>query len=238
MRFSRHFSGWNAVSDDLQCKITNTALDFVECHRDLGVLINRGLKFHNHVGDVVRKAAGLANSLLRSTVNRSPEFMVALFVTHIRQILDSCSCVWNVGYVGDVPLLESIQRSWTKKIDGMHNLSYGERLRSLQLFSIKGRHLRSDLIKHWMIFCCDLARFDLSVLFQRSREERTRGHRFKLVMPPCNTDVRQRFFYVHCIKIWNSLPNAVVESQSVASFKSLLSEFLGAVLFFLILTLS
>ena len=93
--------------------------------------------------------------------------MVALFVTHIRPILDYCSCVWNVGYVGDVTLLESVQRRWTKKIDGMSNLSYGERLRSLKLFSIKGRLLCSDLIKYWRIVC-DLAGFDLSVLFQRS----------------------------------------------------------------------
>ena len=47
--------------------------------------------------------------------------MVALFVTHIRLILVYCSCVWNVGYVGDVTLLESVQRRWTKKIDGMSN---------------------------------------------------------------------------------------------------------------------
>ena len=29
MRFSRHFSHWNAVGDDLQYGIENTALDFV-----------------------------------------------------------------------------------------------------------------------------------------------------------------------------------------------------------------
>ena len=109
MQFSRRFSGWNAIGEDLQYRIENTALNFVECHRDSGVLIDRELKFHNHV-EVVRRAAGLSNSLLRSTVNRSPEFMVALFITHYRPILDYYSCVWNVGYVGDVILLESVQR--------------------------------------------------------------------------------------------------------------------------------
>ena len=61
--------------------------------------------------------------------------------------------------------------------------------------------------------------------------EKSRGHRFKLVMPPFNTDVRQGFFDVRCIRIWNRLPNAVVESQSVASFKSLVAELLGVILF-------
>ena len=135
--------------------------------------------------------------------------MVALFITHIRPILDYCLCVWNVGYV-DVTLLESVHRRWTKQIDGMSNLSYGARLRSLKLISVRGRLLRSDLIKYWRIICCDLAGFDLSVLFQRSGEGRTRGHRFKLVMPPCNTDVRQCFFDVRCIRVWNSVPITVV----------------------------
>ena len=64
MQFSRHFFSWNAVGDNLQYRIGNTALAFVECHRDLEVLIDRGLKFHNYVGDVVHKMAELANSLL------------------------------------------------------------------------------------------------------------------------------------------------------------------------------
>ena len=117
-----------------------------------------------------------------------------------------------------------------KEDDGMSNLSYG-RLRLLMLFSVRGRLLRSDLIKYWRIICCDMSEFDLLVLFQRSGEEKTRGHRFKLVMSPCNTDVRQRFFDVRCVRVWNSLPVTVVESQSLAPFKSLLAEFLGDVLF-------
>ena len=73
--------------------------------RDLGVVVDRDLKFHDHVGELVCKAAGLSSSLLRATVNRSPEFMVTLFVTHIRPILDYCSCVWNVGYGRNTSLM-------------------------------------------------------------------------------------------------------------------------------------
>ena len=68
------------------------------------------LRFHGHVRDIVRKAAGLASNLLRSTVNRNSEFMVTLFITHVRPFLDYCSCAWNVCYLGDLNLLESVQR--------------------------------------------------------------------------------------------------------------------------------
>ena len=49
--------------------------------------------------------------------------MVSLFITHVRQILDYCSCLWNVG---DLAVLEIVQRRWTKKIAGLTNFSYGE----------------------------------------------------------------------------------------------------------------
>ena len=43
------FSGWGTIGDGFQYKIGNTPLDFVECHRDLGVLIVRELKFPSHI---------------------------------------------------------------------------------------------------------------------------------------------------------------------------------------------
>ena len=59
-----------------------------------------------------------------------------------------CIMVWNVGYEGDTSLIESVQRRWTKNIDGLRGLTYRERLKSLKLFSTKGRLLRTDLIKY------------------------------------------------------------------------------------------
>ena len=69
-------------------------------------------------------------------------------------------------------------------------LSYMERLKSLKLFSIKGRPLWSDLFNYWKILWCDSARYELSVLFQRSLEERTWGHNLKLIMAHYYTDVK------------------------------------------------
>ena len=136
----------------------------------MGVEVDSGLKFHFHVSELVCKAAGLSSSLLRARVNKNPEFMITLFVTHIRPIIDYCSTVWNVGYARDLALLESVQRRWTKNIDRMQTLAYTERLKSLNMFSIKGRLLRSDLTKYWKILCSDSVGFDLSGLFQRSVE--------------------------------------------------------------------
>jgi hypothetical protein len=231
LRFRRRFVDWNINDAGPGYTLGGSRLEFVQVHRDLGVDVDVGLKFHGHVRGVVCRAAGLCNDLLRSTVNRSPDFMVTLFVTHVRPVLDYCSCVWNLGYVQDITLLESVQRRWTKQVRGLAELSYYNRLRVLNLFSIKGRLLRADLIKYFKILCCDSDGFDLSGLFQRSPGGRTRGHAHKLVMPRCSLEVSRRFFNVRCVRIWNELPSDVVESSCVSTFKAGLMEFLGEELY-------
>ena len=114
--------------------------------KDLGVHIDTSLKFHKHIQIISNKAGGLASNLLRSTVCRSPQFMKTLFISQVRSIFDYCSPLWNTCYLGDLRLLENVQRRWTKQVDGFSHLSYKERLLSLDLYSIKGRLLRSNLI--------------------------------------------------------------------------------------------
>ena len=91
MQFAPHFSCGDSLEDEFQYKIGNSVLEIVTCHKDLEVVTDAGFKFHCHVSEFVRKAAGLSSSLLRASVNRSPGFMIALFVTHIRPIVDYCS---------------------------------------------------------------------------------------------------------------------------------------------------
>ena len=58
--------------------IDGNLLDFVSSHKDLGVLIDPELRFHDHFQSAVRKAGGLAGELLHSTVVFS-NFMVSLY---------------------------------------------------------------------------------------------------------------------------------------------------------------
>ena len=154
--------------------------------------------------------------------------MKKAFVSHVRPVIDFASVVWSTGYLGDMRLLESVQRSWTKKIDGLGDVPYGDRLLHLDLFSVKGRLLRADLIMTWKILngLCP----ELSHLFVRNQSH-TRGHDFKLFVPRCTTDIRARYFSLRVVPVWNSLPNEVVCASSVLQFKRLLGKLSGQILF-------
>ena len=188
---------------------------------DLGILVDVNLKFHGHARNIAHKAGGLAEGLLKSTVCRSAPFMLSLLTSHIRPILEYCSCVWNTGYAKDLQLLERVQRRWTRHIDGMSGLDYGERLRALDLYSVQGRLLRADLIQYWKILnghSCILP----NVLFQRPYHGGTRGHDCKVFPPVTNTDTRKRFFSVRCIRLWNKLPPDAACATNINTLKRIL----------------
>ena len=210
--------------------IDGRELEFVTSYRDLGVVVDCSLRFHVHINIVVGRAGALMGDLLRGTVCRSRDFMVSLFISHIRPIIEYCSCVWNVGYLADVRRLESLQRRWTREVAVVGLLDYGARLRELGLYSVSGRLLRSDMIKIWKVLHCG-EDSQLAELFQVSQISRTRGHSLKLVVPTCRSEVLRRSLGVRRVFLWNSLPAEIVETDSLAVFKRGLSEFLGGGLF-------
>ena len=203
--------------------LNGLSIPAVRSSTDLGVLVDSSLKFHGHVQTVTKKAASLAYSFLKSTICRSPEFMVFLLITHIRPVIEYCSCVWHTGFTKDLKLLESVQRRWTKRITGLKSLSYGERLRALNLYSVRGRLLRADLIQYWKIFNGKSC-ISPGDLFLQPSQSRTRGHCHKIFPPVINTDVRKRSFSQRCISVWNSLPASAVCSRNVMEFKHLLDR--------------
>ena len=107
---------------------------------------------HCNVRFNVLDMGGLAINQLICILNRSSELTLNLFVTHKRLKLEYGSCLWKAGYVGDVKLLERVQRGWAKAVAGMGVLSYVKRLKKSKLFSFKDRPLRADMILSWTIF--------------------------------------------------------------------------------------
>ena len=124
---------------------------------------------------IAHKASGLSHSLLKASVCRSKEFMIFLLVTHIHPVLEYSAWLWYTGYVNDTRLLEKVQRQWTKQIEGLSDLSYADRLKFLNLYSVQGRLLRADLLQYWKILN-GLSSIVLTYIFQLSPETRTRGY--------------------------------------------------------------
>ena len=160
----------------------------------------------------------MAPNLLKSTLTMMLNYLIPLYMTHIRPILEYCSSVWNLGYIADINLFESVQRRWTKNIRGMEHLDYSQRLKALDLYSVQGRLLRHDMVKYWQIFhgSCAILPDDM---FASTPLGTTRGHRYKVAHVRAEIEIRKRFFSVRGILLWNSLPQHVVTANTESAFK-------------------
>ena len=227
MRFGR---GASLVDQPSEYFIEDQALQYVQSYKDLGIIIDSSLRFHHHIRKLAAKAGGVMGDLLRSTVCRTSKFMMSIFISHIRPLVEYCSCLWNVGYLEDVRRLESVQRRWTREIDGLAGLDYVTRLKTIGLYSIQGRLMRADMIKIWKAFNGEV---DAGVkdMFEMAQSIGTRGHSLKMSIPVCRSEMLRRSFAVRRVILWNSLPFSVVEATSVCTFKGRLDEFLGERLF-------
>ena len=210
--------------------VNGSPIIFSEIHADLGIRIERSLKFHHHIRSRVNVAGALTTNLLSSTKCRDQDFILNIYISHIRPQLEYGSPLWNMGYVGDLKLVERIQRRWTRAITSIEHLSYGERLRQLDLYSMYGRLLRADLILTWKIFNnkCAIKPADL---FKPSLSQITRGHSKKIQVERFRLDIRKRFFSVRVVPVWNSLSNDAVTAKTIQSFKALLHRELSEELY-------
>ena len=94
-----------------------------------------------------------------------------------------------------------------------------ERLKFLNLHSLKGRRLRGDLIQMYKIFH-GLDDIDMNLLFKSAPTTLTCNSAGKLFVQHANTNKRLFSFSYRVIKPWNDLPAHVKFAKTTNSFKN------------------
>jgi hypothetical protein len=189
---------------------------------DLGVIVDDKLCFTSHYASIVKKAHQRASLILRCFKCRDPLFLTKAYIVYVRPLLEYCSPVWAPVYIKDIALLESVQRRFTKRLTGMKDHNYIQRLSKLNLDTLEARRLKTDLITMFKILN-NLIDVDFRDFFSLSTIAHTRGHRFKLNKPVCKNNVRLFSFSCRRIDCWNSLPDDVIYCESLQSFKTRLN---------------
>ena len=97
--------------------IDNTPLPVSTVANDLGVNIAPKLRFSYRYDNLVAKAKPRASLILRCFECREPAVLFRAFTTFVRPAVEYCSPVWAPVYKGDINLIESVQRHFTKKLN-------------------------------------------------------------------------------------------------------------------------
>ena len=172
------------------CFLDDTKLGKVQSCRDLGVTVDSKLSFSYHMIDIVTRAKQRMSLLLRTFISKDPSMLVLAFRTYVLPLLDYCCQVWSPHLIKDILLIESVQRIFTKRLIGLKDFSYTDRLKLLNIISLERRRLEFDLILCYKILHRIVSgtpeKYGLVLSNRKSR-----GHSLKLNTENAKIDVRK-----------------------------------------------
>jgi len=119
--------------------------------RDLGVMMDSKLSFSAHYSLIVCKAHQRACLILRCFKSRDPVILFRAFTVYVRPLLEYCSPVWSPGYKTDIFRIESVQKRFTKRLNGCQDLTYKARFALLKTETLELRRLKQDLLYMYKI---------------------------------------------------------------------------------------
>lgn len=127
--------------------MNGTVLDRVDSIRDLGIVIDRKVRFNEHIATVASKAYAMLGFLRRNTKDfNDVDALKTLYCSLVRSVLEYAVQVWGPYHAIHSNRLESIQRKFLSYVfhgalrtDTAAQLGYAERCTRINLDSLSDR---------------------------------------------------------------------------------------------------
>ena len=197
--------------------------------KDLGIFVNNSLKWNLHISKITSKAQSLSYLLLRCFGTQNKSAYVKSFKSYVRPLLEYNCTAWNSSKISEINQVEKVQKRFTRRLLQKLNIpfsNYADRLKILNIESLRLRRLHFDLIILYKIINKHID-LDIDKFFKPLKSKyNLRHHKFALCKQPLpKTCVLSESFKYRIVDVWNSLPNDIVESPSVAIFKYKIKRF-------------
>ena len=173
-------------------------------------------------------ARRISGWVLRAFKTREVKAMLILYKSLVRSKLEYCCPIWDTPKISDIQKVEAVQRQFTKRIDGMRDLSYWERLKKLNLYSMQRRRERYSIIMIWKMANGE-APINIGMKFYDSGRLGIKAER---PTSPTTTQVSvatkyHNSFGCRATRLWNTLPSDVNKAENLPTFKVLLGKWLA-----------
>ena len=133
-------------------KVCNQDIEHVNVEKDLGVHIDEGLTFEEHICTKVRIANALIGGIRRAFTFLDGQTLKKLYTSMVRPHLEYGQSIWSPFLLKYIDMIERVQERATKLVDGYGKLDYCERLKKLGFTTLRYRRLRGDLIEMYNHF--------------------------------------------------------------------------------------
>ena len=225
------FFSTKPISSDSQFFINEKPIPHCNTVKDLGITLSSNFKWSAHISKLASKANYLSFNILRSFKSLEPSLYINLYKSHIRPLLEYNTPIWYPTLRTDVRTVEKVQRKFTRRLCQKINISftsYLHRLEILRLETLESRRIKIDLTILYKILhnLIDVDFKDFFCLSSSKVAYNLRGHSLKLQDPGYSgSPIRENFFSHRIIQYWNKLPDTVVNSPNLQTFKLRLKQF-------------
>jgi len=93
-----------------------------------------------------KESSDNSHQMFKRFHSRHWAILLKAFTTSERPLLECATPVWSPYTVTNITKIESLQRSFTKRLQGLCNRTYTKRLESLSIDSLEIRQLHYDLV--------------------------------------------------------------------------------------------
>jgi hypothetical protein len=143
------------------------------------------------------------------------------FSIYVLPIITYCSPVWNPAQQCNIAAIERVQRKFTKRINGLRALSYGERLQHLGAVSLQRRRQHTDMLTMYKVlhgnFGCTPSQLGITLA-----SSSTRGQGVHVIQRRAISSASSSLFQFRGPSNWNKIPINIASSLTLNSFKKLL----------------
>ena len=202
-------------------------LERVHCYKYLGVNISDDLSWTAHINEISSKARKLIGLLYRQfSTYSAPETLLQLYISLVRPHLEYASQIWSPHLIKHVNQLEQVQkfalkvcfRQWSRLS------SYSDLLQLSNLPQLTERRKFLNLCYLFKLVNKAID-FPNCPLTPRNLNYPNRQGRTSLfVQPYASSNSFLHSFFPSTLSHWNSLPQSIVSSSSLCTFKRLLYE--------------
>ena len=189
----------------------------------LGVVLTNDLSWNRHIESTSMKGMRALSFLRRNLGSCPPKIKERCYNTFVRPILEYASCVWSPSTKKGVSKIESVQRSAARYVrnDYSRETSVTQLLRELGWESLQHRR---DTAKVTMMFRIRNNQIDIPHDHLIPTARSLRGNTQKMMVPRTRTSLMKGSFFPDTIRLWNALPQQIVDSPTLEIFKDKIKE--------------
>ena len=112
----------------------------------LSVIINNKLSFKEHIYDCVNRASKICYIIFANIKQVNNSILIKLYKSFARPLLEYASVICCPHHINLIDRIENVQRRFTKRLPGLYDINYVDRLKSCNIELLELHRIHTDLI--------------------------------------------------------------------------------------------